>query len=198
MEDLDRELSAQEAALARDQEIARVLACASGDHFAVLDIWPGQDGKRAYRRKTILIHPDKTDNPRAPEAFDRLKKAEKVVNSIKENDEEMYLERERLESIYKHVGFDESNPESRLATTRDEAAKVLKREKAKLETDQSIERYQQEQEKKRVMELQKQRLAKKKQDSVWEDQRDTRVQNWRDYVHKVDKKTKKKKKKVLA
>ena len=147
---------------------------------------------------TILIHPDKTDNPQAPEAFDRLKKAERVVNAIKENDEEFYLERERLESIYKHVGFDNSKPETRLVATRDEAAKVLKREKAKLETDQSIERYQQEQENKRQMELQKQRLAKRKQDSVWEDQRDTRVQNWRNYVHKVDKKTKKKKKKVLA
>ncbi|EDK37576.2 hypothetical protein PGUG_01674 [Meyerozyma guilliermondii ATCC 6260] len=198
MEDLEKELSAQEAALSRDREIERVLSCASGDHFAVLDIWPGEDGKKAYRRKTILIHPDKTDNPQAPEAFDRLKKAERVVNAIKENDEEFYLERERLESIYKHVGFDNSKPETRSVATRDEAAKVLKREKAKLETDQSIERYQQEQENKRQMELQKQRLAKRKQDSVWEDQRDTRVQNWRNYVHKVDKKTKKKKKKVLA
>ena len=29
-----------------------------------------------YRKKSLLIHPDKTKNPRAPDAFDRLKKAQ--------------------------------------------------------------------------------------------------------------------------
>ncbi len=34
------------------------------------------DIKITYRKTSLLIHPDKTKNPQAPEAFDRLKKAQ--------------------------------------------------------------------------------------------------------------------------
>ncbi len=47
--------------------------------YAVLDLHPGvpeSDIKITYRKKSLLIHPDKTKNPRAPDAFDRLKKAQ--------------------------------------------------------------------------------------------------------------------------
>ena len=37
---------------------------------------PESDIKKCYRTKSLLIHPDKTTNPRAPDAFDRLKKAQ--------------------------------------------------------------------------------------------------------------------------
>lgn len=37
---------------------------------------PESDIKIFYRKKSLLIHPDKTKNPRAPDAFDRLKKAQ--------------------------------------------------------------------------------------------------------------------------
>lgn len=37
---------------------------------------PESDIKNLYRKKSLLIHPDKTKNPRAPDAFDRLKKAQ--------------------------------------------------------------------------------------------------------------------------
>lgn len=195
MDDLDRVLAAQEAGLSKDKEIDRVLACCPDDHFAVLELWPGEDGKRAFRRKTILIHPDKTDNPRAPAAFDRLKKAERVANATAD-DKETYAERERLESIYRHVGY--NKPEDKLEALRTKAAAVLKLEKQKYETDKSIDRYHQEQHQKEQMEIQKQRKEKRKQDSVWEDQRDSRVQSWRKYVNKVEKKPKKKKNKVLA
>src|ERR1700734_2886685 len=46
--------------------------------YAVLDLQPGvpeSDIKKTYRSKSLLIHPDKTKNPQAPDAFDRLKKA---------------------------------------------------------------------------------------------------------------------------
>ncbi len=44
----------------------------------MLDLQPGvpeSDIKLTYRKKSLLIHPDKTTNPQAPDAFDRLKKA---------------------------------------------------------------------------------------------------------------------------
>lgn len=37
---------------------------------------PESDIKLFYRKKSLLIHPDKTKNPLAPDAFDRLKKAQ--------------------------------------------------------------------------------------------------------------------------
>src|SRR3954470_22679506 len=47
--------------------------------YAVLGLQPGvteSDIKAVYRKKSLLIHPDKTKNPLAPDAFDRLKKAQ--------------------------------------------------------------------------------------------------------------------------
>ncbi|OAR00572.1 hypothetical protein LLEC1_00351, partial [Akanthomyces lecanii] len=47
--------------------------------YAVLDLQPGvpeSDIKITYRKKSLLIHPDKCKNPLAPDAFDRLKKAQ--------------------------------------------------------------------------------------------------------------------------
>ncbi|TVY83596.1 J domain-containing protein spf31, partial [Lachnellula suecica] len=47
--------------------------------YAVLDLQPGvaeSDIKKCYRVKSLLIHPDKSTNPQAPDAFDRLKKAQ--------------------------------------------------------------------------------------------------------------------------
>ncbi|KAK7704716.1 DnaJ subfamily C member 8 [Diaporthe eres] len=63
----------------QDAEIDRILKAFRLDAYAVLDLKPGvpeSDIKITYRKKSLLIHPDKTKNPRAPDAFDRLKKAQ--------------------------------------------------------------------------------------------------------------------------
>ena len=52
------------------------------NRYAVLDLQPGvteSDIKVQYRKKSLLIHPDKTKNPAAPDAFDRLKKAHSTL-----------------------------------------------------------------------------------------------------------------------
>ncbi|RDA86111.1 hypothetical protein CP532_1159 [Ophiocordyceps camponoti-leonardi (nom. inval.)] len=63
----------------KDAEIERILKAFRLDSYAVLGLQPGvteSDIKAVYRKKSLLIHPDKTKNPQAPEAFDRLKKAQ--------------------------------------------------------------------------------------------------------------------------
>ncbi|KUI68811.1 J domain-containing protein spf31 [Cytospora mali] len=63
----------------QDAEIDRILKAFRLDAYAVLGLKPGvpdTDIKNIYRKKSLLIHPDKTKNPRAPDAFDRLKKAQ--------------------------------------------------------------------------------------------------------------------------
>lgn len=78
--------------------------------YAVLDLQPGvpdSDIKKCYRVKSLLIHPDKTTNPLAPDAFDRLKKAQtelldekhRVVLDEAIADARMLLMRERKLTI---------------------------------------------------------------------------------------------------
>ena len=50
--------------------------------YDVLDLQPGvpeEDIKQTYRRKSLLIHPDKTKNPNAVDAFDRLAVAHQTL-----------------------------------------------------------------------------------------------------------------------
>ncbi|KAK5121488.1 hypothetical protein LTR85_005321 [Meristemomyces frigidus] len=59
----------------KDSEIERILAAFRANAYDVLDLQPGvpdEDIKKTYRKKSLLIHPDKSSNPRAPDAFDRL------------------------------------------------------------------------------------------------------------------------------
>ena len=72
-------LEAEAKEFDKDAEIDRILKAFRLNAYAVLDLQPGvpeSDIKIVYRKKSLLIHPDKTKNPQAPEAFDRLKKAQ--------------------------------------------------------------------------------------------------------------------------
>ncbi|KAJ3508793.1 hypothetical protein NM208_g15769 [Fusarium decemcellulare] len=72
-------LEAEAKEFDKDAEIDRILKAFRLDAYAVLDLQPGvpdSDIKITYRKKSLLIHPDKTKNPQAPDAFDRLKKAQ--------------------------------------------------------------------------------------------------------------------------
>ncbi|KAL8954093.1 MAG: hypothetical protein Q9222_000072 [Ikaeria aurantiellina] len=63
----------------KDAEIDRILKAFRLDAYAVLNLQPGIPDtqiKLQYRKLSLLIHPDKTSNPSAPTAFDRLKKAQ--------------------------------------------------------------------------------------------------------------------------
>ena len=68
-DELERLLKSEDAEYAKDVEIERILNCFTLDAYSVLDTQPGcttQDIRNIYRRKSRLIHPDKTKNERAP------------------------------------------------------------------------------------------------------------------------------------
>ena len=186
---VDNILNVEQQALARDREISRILACCSHDYFALLDIDPLADWegavKRAYRKKTLLVHPDKGSHPQAPAAFDRIKRAESVLS-------EGGAEVERLLAIYQ----DARTVATGLEGVRAEVARILETE---IKND-SVERdFEQRQEARRAEEATKARAARearKQRELQWEGDRDERVKNWRQYTLKVAKK--KKKNKVLA
>lgn len=208
MSDIEQVLANAEKASTKDIEITRILSCHPKDYFAILEIDPTTTldmmettVKKAYRKKSLLIHPDKTDNTNAPQAFESLNKAQKVLgvskDDAKEESEEAQFvtDRQKLIDIYKHV-YTEKLPTQKkiqervfsiLESEDNDAEKITKTMKEK-ET-QLLQQ----------IETRKQELQIKKQlESQWEDLRDTRVKNWRDFTVKVEKKKKKTKKKVLA
>ncbi|RLV91874.1 J domain-containing protein spf31 [Spathaspora sp. JA1] len=194
-EDLERILSLEESALNRTTEIERVLKCNQFDYFDILQLNPlNHDDanfasiiKRVYRKKSLLIHPDKTDHPRASDAFDRLKKAEKIL-SCNNDQEEEFKEKKRLIAIYKSVisGNDINDVAKQVGEILQDE---INQQELQVLYQQTAKQWKHEQEQK----LKRERELKKQLENKWEDERDVRVKNWRDYSHKVDKKNKKKK-----
>ncbi|KAF9223775.1 DnaJ-domain-containing protein [Gyrodon lividus] len=77
--ELDQLLSREASAFQRELEVERILKAFKLNPYDILDLddtAKPEDIKRKYRQLSLFIHPDKTPHPRAPDAFDFLKKAE--------------------------------------------------------------------------------------------------------------------------
>lgn len=215
MADLESVLKSQETNVARDREIDRILNVDPRDYFAILQINPlvgeeslAQNVKRNFRKKSLQIHPDKAQHPDAPKAFDALKRAELVLSSEVSEDadpkaKERTTDKTNLIDIYKQVfeglklPLEDDFDHKSNAEIRGKVQLVLENQTKQAE----IERvYNQRQEASKNEEMQnalKDRKLRKQWETKWENDRDARVELWRTYVKKVDKK-KKTKKKVLA
>ena len=181
------------------------------DAYAVLDLQPGvpdSDIKITYRKKSLLIHPDKTSNPRAPDAFDRLKKAqtelmeEKTRERLDEAiaDARMLLIREKKTTVDDEwLKTDQFKKQWREKTKQVLLDNELRRRK-QMKAQMQEEGRQQRKEDEEVTERKRKREAEQK----WEETREQRIGSWRDFQKKGpgggadgDKK-KKKKMKVLG
>jgi DnaJ family protein C protein 8 len=179
------------------------------DAYAVLDLQPGvpeSDIKKVYRAKSLLIHPDKTKNELAPDAFDRLKKAqtvlldEKLRAELDENiaDARMLLMREKkLTADDEETRGEEFAKEWRqkvIWVIRDNEMRKQRQQKAAMREEGRAQRKEDE-------EI-KERKRKREQDEAWEKTRDTRINSWREFAQgkkpEAADGTKKKKKKVKA
>jgi len=196
-------LESEEKEYLKDAEIDRILKAFRLDAYAVLDLQPGvpeSDIKKCYRVKSLLIHPDKTKNPLAPDAFDRLKKAQTELMDEKH--------RERL---------DEAIADARMLLIRDNKWTVdspeLKtekfgkdwREKTKMvlidnehRRRRQVKAQMQEEgrEQKKVDEEIEQRKRKRDHEVEWEQTREQRIGSWRDFQKGGEKKKKKKAKPI--
>ena len=166
---------------------------------------PESDIKKVYRTKSLLIHPDKTSNPNAPDAFDRLKKAQTVLLDEKlraKLDEDIADARMLLMREKKLTADDEETrgPEF-LKEWRDKTAWVIRdnelRRQRQMKAQMREEGRQQKKEEEEVAE----RKRKRDHEQAWEKSRDTRINSWRDYQQAKKPEAeggKKKKKKVKA
>lgn len=205
---LDSILRAQEQDVRRDEEIARILKCHHKDHFDILQINPLQDDlesvlpnllRKAYRKKSLLIHPDKSQNALAPQAFDLLKKAELVLAKDPPDD----VEKSDLLSVYCEVRILMA-VEAPTEHGHEINAGIRQKVRSVLEShlkDQQVEKdYSQRQEAQKQSEIQtaaRERELKRSWESRWASDRDERVKLWRDYTSKVEKKTRKKKRVLI-
>lgn len=180
------------------------------DAYAVLDLQPGvpeSDIKKVYRAKSLLIHPDKTKNELAPDAFDRLKKAQTVLLDEKlraELDEHIADARMLLMREKKLTADDEETRgpefakewrEKTIWVIRDNELRKQRQTKAQMREEGRAQRKEDDEA--------KERKRKREHEDAWEKTRDTRINSWRDFSQgKKPEPTadgaKKKKKKVKA
>jgi DnaJ homolog subfamily C member 8 len=170
----------------------------------VLDLQPGvpeSDIKNTYRRKSLLIHPDKTSNPRAPDAFDRLKKAqtELMDDKVRARLDESIADARQL--LLREKGWTVDSEELRTdefrRLWRDKAREVLvddeMRRRRQARVQMREEGLQQQKEEEEV-ELRK---RKREHEVQWEATRDKRIGSWRDFQKASAGTAEKKKKKKL-
>lgn len=182
-----------------------VLPCSNSlSRYAVLDLQPGvpeSDIKMCYRKKSLLIHPDKTKNPLAPDAFDRLKKAQTELMDEKHRerldeaiaDARMLLIRENKWTVdspeLKTAEFNKKWREKSKEVLIDNEHRRRRQMKAQLQEEGREQRRQDDE----VDE----RKRKRQHDQDWEATRDVRISSWRQFQKgksggEPDKKKKKK------
>jgi DnaJ homolog subfamily C member 8 len=172
----------------QDAEIDRILQAFKLDAYAVLDLQPGvpdSDIKICYRKKSLLIHPDKSSNPAAPDAFDRLKKAQTELLDEKHRARlDEAIADARMLLIRQHKWTVDS-PELQAAwfraEWRDKTREVLidgeLRRRKQMKAQMQEEGRQQRKEEEEMQE----RKRKREHEAAWEQSRDQRVGSWRDF-----------------
>ncbi|KAL8732523.1 MAG: hypothetical protein Q9166_002737 [cf. Caloplaca sp. 2 TL-2023] len=198
----------------KDAEIDRILKAFRLDAYAVLNLQPGVPDtqiKIQYRKLSLLIHPDKTSNPSAPTAFDRLKKAQTELMDTKHrthldeciSDARMLLIRERKLTVDSpevkepDKEFIDAWRKKTVEVLVDAEARRRKQLKAQLQEEGREQRKQDEE----VAE----RKRRREHEVKWEESREDRIGSWRDFKKGAtsgkgegEGKQKKKKMKVLG
>ncbi|KAI0661725.1 DnaJ domain-containing protein [Cubamyces menziesii] len=205
VEDIEKLLSREATAFQREMEVERILKAFKLNPYEILDI--DQDAtteeiKKKYRQLSLFIHPDKTSHPRAPDAFDLLKKAESDLSDK--------TKREELDAVISQARAILLKAQNLPLNTRDDDVRLKELTppwrqqflaKAKeLLIDEEVRR------RKAVkMNLANEGLeARKKEEEVnakkrkaeeearWEETREQRVESWRSFANNSKKKKKSK------
>jgi DnaJ family protein C protein 8 len=157
---------------------------------------PESDIKIQFRKKSLLIHPDKTKNPQAPDAFDRLKKAQAELMDEKKRerldeaiaDARMLLIRERKWTV-DHP--DLKTPEF-AADWREKTKEVLIDNELRRRKQLKAQLAEEGREQRKAEMEAEERKRKRESEQAWENTRDNRINSWRDFQKGGQKKKKKK------
>lgn len=178
----------------QDAEIDRITKTFKLDAYAVLDLQPGvpeSEIKMAYRKKSLLIHPDKTRNPAAPAAFDALKKAQTALMDDKQRAilDEAIMDGRTL--LMRERKFTPDSPEMRepmppeiKAAWRAMTVKVLVDNEARRRKQLKAQMQEEGREQKKQDDEAEQRKRKREYEQAWEKTRDARIGSWREFAAK--------------
>jgi DnaJ homolog subfamily C member 8 len=172
----------------QDAEIDRILKAFRLDAYAVLDLQPGvpeSDIKLVYRKKSLLIHPDKTKNPQAPDAFDRLKKAQTELMDEKHRerldeaiaDARMLLIRDNKWT----VDSPELKTEAFQKKWREKSREVLIDNEMRRKRQMKAQMQEEGREQRKLDEETDARKRKRQHEQDWENTRDQRIDSWRQF-----------------
>ena len=163
------------------------------------------DIKIVYRKKSLLIHPDKTKNPQAPEAFDRLKKAQTALldeNQRKHLDECIADARMLLIRQHKYtLDSEELKTDEFKVEWRKKTIEVLVEAEARRRRQMKAKMQEEGRERQKEETEIEERKRKRNHEKDWESTREERIGSWRDFqkgAKKDGKEGKKKKLKVLG
>ncbi|KAI0910083.1 DnaJ domain-containing protein [Ustulina deusta] len=181
-------LEAEAKEFDKDAEIDRILKAFRLDAYAVLDLQPGvpeSDIKITYRKKSLLIHPDKTKNPQAPDAFDRLKKAQTELMDEKHRerldeaiaDARMLLIRENKWT----VDSPELKTDSFAKKWREKTREVLIENEMRRKRQTKAQMQEEGREQRKADDELEARKRKRQHEQDWEATRDQRIDSWRQF-----------------
>ncbi|KAI2606890.1 DnaJ domain-containing protein [Hypoxylon fragiforme] len=181
-------LEAEAKEFDKDAEIDRILKAFRLDAYAVLGLNPGvpeSDIKMTYRKKSLLIHPDKTKNPLAPEAFDRLKKAQTELMDEKHRerldeaiaDARMLLIRENKWT----VDSPELKTDDFAKKWREKTREVLVDNEMRRKRQVKAQMQEEGREQRKVEQDLEERKRKRQHEQDWESTRDQRIDSWRQF-----------------
>ena len=183
-------LSRESKEFDKDTEIARILAAFRANAYDVLDLQPGvpdEDIKKCYRKKSLLIHPDKSSNPRAPDAFDRLALAHQVLLDEKKRKilDEAIADARFL--IIRELGYTNDSEEVKDPDTvfmgkwREKVKWVLADNEARRQRQLKAQMQEEGREKKKEEEEIAERKRKREHEQAWEKSREERIGSWREF-----------------
>jgi DnaJ family protein C protein 8 len=192
----------------KDSEIERIRLAFRANAYDVLDLQPGvpdEDIKKAYRKKSLLIHPDKTSNPNAQDAFDRLAKAYQYLLDEKRRPllDEAYADARML--VMRDLGLSQDDEEVKdpdvdfVKKWKDKVKWVLADMEARRQRQMKAQMQEEGRAQRKEDEEIAERKRKREHEQAWEKTRDERIGSWRDFQKKKDgEKGKKKKMKTLG
>ncbi|BGP34626.1 DnaJ sub C member 8 [Rhodotorula toruloides] len=214
--ELDRIFNQEASQVAREAEVLRVLGAFKLNPYEILDLnWMPSAGttdsdiQKTYRKKSLLIHPDKLKHPRGIEAFDLLKKAQTELSDPAKRKplDETITDARML--VLRELGLPRETPDDdeRLRPPKlpapDLKERVRKKTKDMLIEDELRRRRVQKMtmiaegaEAKRVEDAVAEKKRKMEEKERWEETREDRVHDWRNFNKK--RKTKKKGPQVLG
>jgi len=201
--DIEKILNREASAFQREVEVERILKAFKLNAYDILDIdetATSEEIKRKYRQISLFIHPDKCPHARAPEAFDILKKAESELSDKAQREELDAVINQARNLVLKalNLPISTSNSDHKLQGLDPPFKTRLRAQSKQLLIDEEVRRRKAVKmnlaneglEARKKDEEVAQRKRKAEEDKSWEDNREQRVDSWRNFSSSGKKKKK--------